>query len=70
MGQIQTDKTVVANPLDIMVVNQQGTKEAVVDIINQSDGDMRKEEHETLEEDQGLPEGPDRMWERQWFLWR
>ncbi|TWW57282.1 hypothetical protein D4764_07G0000010 [Takifugu flavidus] len=52
--QIQTDKLVVANQPDIVVV--------VIDVAIPSDSNIRKKEHEKLEKYQGLKEEMERMW--------
>ena len=54
--RIQTDKMVVANQTDIVVVEKQDKKAWVVDLEIQSDSKVRKMENEKLKKYQGLKE--------------
>ncbi len=47
--QIQTDKMVIANQPDIVVVDKQQKKAAVINVAIPSDSNIRKKEHEKLE---------------------
>ncbi|XP_078808275.1 uncharacterized protein LOC144994388 [Oryzias latipes] len=49
--QIQTDRMVMANQPDIVVVDKEQRKAVVVDVAVPSDGNIRKKEHEKLEEE-------------------
>ncbi|KAM9816571.1 carbohydrate sulfotransferase 6 isoform X4 [Syngnathus typhle] len=60
--QIQTDKMVMANQPDIVVVDKQQKKAVVVDIAIPSDGNIRKKELEKLEKYQGLKEELEKAW--------
>ena len=52
--QIKTDKILVANQLDIVVVDKQEKKAVVVGVAISSDSNIRKEEHEKLKKYQDL----------------
>ncbi len=56
--QIQTDKMLVANQMDIVVVDRQWKKAAVMDVAIPSDSNIKKKEHEKLKKYQGL----EKMW--------
>uniref|UniRef100_A0A3B5PPD0 Reverse transcriptase domain-containing protein n=1 Tax=Xiphophorus maculatus TaxID=8083 RepID=A0A3B5PPD0_XIPMA len=60
--QIQTDKMVMANQPDIVVVDKQQRKAVVIDVAIPSDCNIRKKEHEKLEKYQGLREELERAW--------
>ncbi|XP_051931065.1 uncharacterized protein LOC127607055 [Hippocampus zosterae] len=60
--QIQTDKMVMANQPDIVIIDKGQRKAVVVDIAVPSDGNIRKKEHEKLEKYQGLREELERAW--------
>ncbi|XP_076744288.1 uncharacterized protein LOC143420307 [Maylandia zebra] len=60
--QIQTDKMVVANQPDIVVVDKQKKTAVVIDVAVPNDSNIRKKEHEKLEKYQGLREELERMW--------
>lgn len=60
--QIQTDRMVMANQPDIVVVDKKQSRAVVVDIAIPSDGNIRKKEHEKLEKYQGLKEELERAW--------
>ncbi|TWW73485.1 hypothetical protein D4764_15G0008790 [Takifugu flavidus] len=60
--QIQTDKMVVANQPDIVVVDKHRKTVVVIDVAIPSDSNIRKKEHEKLEKYQGLKEEMERMW--------
>ncbi|TWW61003.1 hypothetical protein D4764_05G0010930 [Takifugu flavidus] len=49
--QIQTDKMVVANQPDIVVVNKHQKTVVVIDVAIPSDSNIRKNEHEKLKEE-------------------
>ena len=55
--QIQTDKMVVANHPDIVVVNKWDKKAVVVDVAIPSDSNIRKEEHKNIKKYQWLKKG-------------
>ena len=52
--QNQTDKMVVANQLDIMMIDKRNKKMVGVDVAISSDSNIGKKEHEKIEEYQGL----------------
>ncbi|KAK7929498.1 hypothetical protein WMY93_005893 [Mugilogobius chulae] len=54
--QIQTDRMVMANQPDIVVVDKEQRRAVVVDVAIPSDGNIRRKEHEKLERYQGLRE--------------
>ncbi|TWW59398.1 hypothetical protein D4764_06G0009280 [Takifugu flavidus] len=54
--QIQTDKMVVANQPDIVVVDKHQKTVVVIDVAIPSDSSIRKKEHKKLEKYQGLKE--------------
>ena len=58
---IRTDKMVVANQQNIVVVNKREKKGEVVDVAIPTDSTTKK--HEKLEKYQGLKEELERMWE-------
>ncbi|XP_051920732.1 uncharacterized protein LOC127600296 isoform X1 [Hippocampus zosterae] len=60
--QIQTDKIVMANQPDIVIIDKGQRKAVVVDVAVPSDGNIRKKEHEKLEKYQGLREELERAW--------
>ncbi|XP_055362142.1 uncharacterized protein LOC129603668 [Betta splendens] len=60
--QIQTDRMVMANQPDIVVVDKEQSKVVVVDVAIPSDGNIRKKEHEKLEKYQGLREELEKAW--------
>uniref|UniRef100_A0A3B3HW39 Reverse transcriptase domain-containing protein n=1 Tax=Oryzias latipes TaxID=8090 RepID=A0A3B3HW39_ORYLA len=60
--QIQTDRMVMANQPDIVVVDKEQRKAVVVDVAVPSDGNIRKKEHEKLEKYQGLREELEKAW--------
>ncbi|TWW53461.1 uncharacterized protein LOC130519722 [Takifugu flavidus] len=60
--QIQTDKMVVANQPDIVVVDKHQKTVVVIDVAIPNDGNIRKKEHEKLEKYRGLKEEMERMW--------
>ncbi|XP_051911362.1 uncharacterized protein LOC127593748 [Hippocampus zosterae] len=59
---IQTDKMVMANQPDIVIIDKGQRKAVVVDVAVPSDGNIRKKEHEKLEKYQGLREELERAW--------
>lgn len=60
--QIQTDKMVMANQPDIVVMDKQQKTVVVVDVAIPSDSNIRKKEQEKLEKYQGLKEELEKMW--------
>ncbi|XP_055368940.1 uncharacterized protein LOC129604854 [Betta splendens] len=60
--QIQTDRMVMANQPDIVVVDKEQSKAVVVDVAIPSNGNIRKKEHEKLEKYQGLREKLEKAW--------
>ena len=60
--KIQTDKLVMANQPDIVVVDKHRKRAAVIDVAIPSDSNIRKKEHEKLEKYQGLKEQLEKMW--------
>ena len=61
--QIQIDKQVMANQLDIMVADKLQKKAVVTDVAISSDGNIKKKENKKLEKYQGLNEEVEKMWE-------
>jgi len=53
---IQNDKQVIANYLDLVVVNKLQKKAVAIDVAFLSDSNMKKKEHEKLEKYQGMKE--------------
>ena len=60
--QFQTDKLVMANQPDIVVVDKEQKTVTVVDVAIPSDSNIRKKEHQKLEKYQGLREELEKMW--------
>ncbi|KAF1377421.1 hypothetical protein PFLUV_G00200640 [Perca fluviatilis] len=60
--QIRTDKMMMANQPDILVVDKQLKKVVVIDVAIPSDSNIKKKEHEKLEKYQGLREELEEMW--------
>ncbi|TWW67366.1 hypothetical protein D4764_02G0004070 [Takifugu flavidus] len=60
--QIQTDKMMVTNQPDIVMVDKHQKTVVVIDVAIPSDSNIRKKEHEKLEKYQGLKEEIERMW--------
>ncbi|XP_055359974.1 uncharacterized protein LOC129603341 [Betta splendens] len=60
--QIQTDRMVIVNQPDIVVVDKEQRKAVVVDVAIPSNGNIRKKEHEKLEKYQGLREELEKAW--------
>ncbi|KAK7886240.1 hypothetical protein WMY93_025861 [Mugilogobius chulae] len=60
--QIQTDRMVMANQPDIVVVDKEQRRPVVVDVAIPSDGNIRRKEHEKLEKYQGLREELEKAW--------
>ncbi|KAK7930440.1 hypothetical protein WMY93_006835 [Mugilogobius chulae] len=60
--QIQTDRMVMANQPDIVVVDKEQRRAVVVDVAIPSDGNIRRKEHEKLEKYQGLREELEKAW--------
>ena len=60
--QIQTDKLVMANQPDIVLIDKQQKKAVVIDVAIPSDSNIRKKEHEKLEKYQGLKKELEKMW--------
>ncbi|TWW69265.1 COP9 signalosome complex subunit 1 [Takifugu flavidus] len=60
--QIQTEKMVVANQPDIVVVDKHQKTVVVIDVAIPNDSNIRKKEHKKLEKYQGLKEEMERMW--------
>ena len=58
---IQTERKVLANQPDIVVIDKQKTEAVVIDIAVPSDSNIKKE-YEKLEKYQGLKEEVERMW--------
>ena len=58
----QTDKLVMADQPDIMMVDKHQRTAVVVDVAIPSDGNIREKEHEKLEKYQGLKEALKKMW--------
>jgi len=61
--QIQTDKQVMANQSDIVVVNKLQKKAVVMDVAIPSDRNIEEEKHKKLEKYQGQNEEVEKMWE-------
>ncbi|XP_024121103.1 uncharacterized protein LOC112142083 [Oryzias melastigma] len=60
--QIQTDRMVMENQPDIVVVDKEQRKAVVVDVAVPSHGNIKKKEHEKLEKYQGLREELEKAW--------
>ena len=60
--QIQTDRQVLANQPDVVVVDKDQKTAVVIDVAVPSDSNIRKKEYEKLEKYQGLKEELERMW--------
>ena len=60
--QIKIDKILVAIQQDIAVVDRQGKKTVIIDVVTPSDSNIRKKEHENLEKYKCLKEELERMW--------
>ena len=58
----QTDKQVLANQPDIVVVDKEQKKAVVIDVAIPADANIRKKEHEKVEKYQGLKEQLEQMW--------
>lgn len=58
---MQTDRLVMANEPEIVVVDKQRKTAVVIDIVVLSNGNIRKKEHVKLEKCQRLKEEPERM---------
>ncbi len=59
---IQIDKLVMANQLDIVLIDKQQKKAVVIDEANPSDSKIRKKKHTKLYTYQGLKGEPEKMW--------
>ena len=59
---IQTDKQLLANQPDIVVVDKERKRAVVIDVAIPADANIRKKEHEKVEKYQGLREQLERMW--------
>ena len=60
--QIQTDKLVMANQPDTVVVDKHQRTAVVVDVAILRDGNIRKKEHEKLKKYEGLKAELEKMW--------
>ena len=59
---IQTDKQLLANQPDIVVVDKERKRAVVIDVAIPADANIRKKEHEKVDKYQGLREQLERMW--------
>ena len=59
---IQTDRKVLANQPDIVIVDKQKKEAAVIEVAVPSDSNMRKKEYKKLEKYRGMKEELERMW--------
>ena len=59
---IQTDKHVIANRPDIVIVDKEKKTATVIDVAVPSDCNIRKKEHEKIDKYQGLREEMEKMW--------
>ena len=59
---IQTDRKVLANQPDIVVVDKQRKEAVVMDVAVPSDSNIKKKKYEKLEKYQGLKEELERTW--------
>ena len=60
--QIQTNKLVMANQPDIVVIDKHQRTAVVVDVAIPSNGNIGKKEHKKLKKNQGLKEECEKMW--------
>ena len=58
----QTDKQLLANQPDIVVVDREQKRVVVIDVAIPADANIRKKEHEKIEKYQGLKEQLEQMW--------
>ena len=65
--QIQTNKMVVSNQHDIVMVDKQDKKLGLVDVAILCDSKIRKKEHKMPEKYQGLKEELQRTWGLKWY---
>ncbi|CAK6975403.1 hypothetical protein D4764_15G0008790, partial [Scomber scombrus] len=60
--QIQTDKLVMSNQPDIVLIDKKQKKAMVIDVAILSNSNIRKKDHEKLVKYQGLKEELEKMW--------
>ncbi|KAF7647953.1 hypothetical protein LDENG_00164190, partial [Lucifuga dentata] len=60
--KFQTDKLLLANQPDMVVVDKEQKKAVVIDVAVPADSNIRKKEHEKIEKYQGLKEELERTW--------
>ena len=60
--QIQTDRKVLVNQPDIVVIDKEKKEAVVIDIAVPSNSNIKKKEYEKLEKHQGLKEELERTW--------
>ena len=58
----QTDKQLLANQPDIVVVDKEQKRVVVIDVAIPADANIRKKEHEKVEKYQGLKEELEKAW--------
>ncbi|XP_068190807.1 uncharacterized protein [Antennarius striatus] len=58
----QTDKQLLANKPDIVVMDKEQKRAVVIDVAIPADANIRKKEHEKIEKYQGLKEQLEQMW--------
>ena len=61
-SSFQTDKQLLANKADIVVVDKEQKRTVVIDVGIPADANIRKKEHEKIEKYQGLKEQLEQMW--------
>ncbi|KAF7666275.1 hypothetical protein LDENG_00113730, partial [Lucifuga dentata] len=60
--KFQTDKQLLANQPDVVVVDKEQKRAVVIDVAVPADSNIRKKEHEKIEKYQGLKEELERTW--------
>ena len=60
--QIKTDKLVMANQPDIVLIDKKQQKAVVIDIVIPSDSNIWRKDHEKIDIYQGLKEELEKMW--------
>ncbi|KAF7655094.1 hypothetical protein LDENG_00060930, partial [Lucifuga dentata] len=60
--KFQTDKQLLANQPDMVVVDKEQKRAVVIDVAVPADSNIRKKEHQKIQKYQGLKEELERMW--------
>ncbi|KAF7642936.1 hypothetical protein LDENG_00248050 [Lucifuga dentata] len=60
--KFQTDKQLLANQPDMVVVDKEQKRAVVIDVTVPADSNIRKKEHQKMEKYQGLKEELERTW--------